>query len=121
MADPFVRALRGLFVLPLLMLPLSGQRPEKPRFDKYHVVPYGSHWPAMLTTGQFASILGWHLTPEQWCGASHSPEPPYPLTLCGVQVLVGGHAAGLMYAGRIPNNMLHADQINFQVPATVKV
>ena len=94
---------------------------DQPRFDKYHVVPHGSSFgPGTLTTGQFVSILGWHLTPESWCDAPHSPEPPYPLTLCGVHVLVGGHLAPLMYAGPIGNRMMNADQVNFQVPANVE-
>ena len=113
-------SLRTVFIV-LLILPLrAGQATDKPRFDKYHVVPYGSYGPGTLTTGQFASVLGWHLTPERWCDAPHATEPPYPLTLCGVQVLVGGHAAGLMYADAVGNRVLGTDQINFQVPANIE-
>lgn len=119
MMDLCARALRGALILLLLQPSLPAQRPEKPRFDKYHVVPYGSYWPGILTTGEFASVLGWHLTPEAWCGVPHSQEPPYPLSVCGVQVLVGGHPAGLMYAGPVGKRVLNADQINFQVPGIV--
>src|SRR5690242_11670886 len=120
MADLYARALRMILVVLLFLPSLLAQRPEKPRFDKDHVVPYGSYGPGILTTGEFASVIGWHLVPEHWCDASHVQVPPYPLTLCGVQVLLGGHPAGLMYAGPVGNRVLDADQINFHVPANVK-
>jgi hypothetical protein len=89
---------------------------ERPSFDKYHVVPHGSHFgPGVLTTGQFGLVLGSRLTPERWCDAPHTQQPPYPLTVCGVQVLIDAQPAGLMYVGTYGNNT-GSDQINFQVP-----
>lgn len=89
---------------------------KKPSFDKYHVVPHGSHFgPGVLTSGQFASVLGSHLTPERWCDAPHTQQPPYPLTVCGVRVLIDEQPAGLMYVGPYETNT-GSDQVNFQVP-----
>jgi hypothetical protein len=114
MTRPYVRVRRFAALLFLVWLQCGAA--QKPNFDKYHVVPYGSHFgPGVFTTGQFASVLGAHLTPEQWCNAPHTQQPPYPLTVCGVQVLIDAKPAGLMYVGPYGANT-GSDQINFQVP-----
>lgn len=120
MSRAWVRAVRHGVIFVLLLPVLPAQATDKPRFDKYHVVPHGSYGPRTVAPGQFVSILGWNLTPTAWCDAPHSTKPPYPLALCGVRVLVGGRAAGLMYAGPPGNGMKSVDQINFQVPADVE-
>lgn len=99
-----------------ILLSTDAYGAERPSFDKYHVVPHGSRsGPGVLTPGQFASILGERLTPELWCDAPHTQQPPYPLSVCGVQVLFHAHPAGLMYVG--PYGIATgSDQINFQVP-----
>lgn len=94
-----------------------GQYQDQPRFDRDHVLAYGSRVPRLLTRGQFVSIYGYNLAPRQWCGDAHQQREPYPSELCGVRVLVGGHPAGLMYVGPIGSPYLPADQINFQTPA----
>ena len=65
------------------------------------------------------SLLGWHLTPEPWCDAPHAPKPPFPVTLCGVKVLVAGRPAALMYVGETGNRIAGVEQINFRVPPDV--
>jgi len=117
MMDRSARALLGLAVL--LVPSLCGQHQQKPSFDKYHVVPYGSRGPGTIAGGQYVSILGWHLTPDPWCNAPHQQDSRFPFEICGVRVLVGGRPAGLMYAGPMGNRALDADQINFQVPSDV--
>jgi hypothetical protein len=113
MSRLWLSALRVFFVVLLLLPSLAGQ----PRFDRDHVVPYGSGRAGTLTIGQFVSVLGWQLTPKNWCDAPHTAERPYPLTLCGVEVRIGGQRAGIMYAGAAGNRIMGADQINFQVPS----
>ena len=69
---------------------LLGQDTARPRFTKDKVLPYRSYTQRLLTRGQFVSIYGSDLTPRQWCGSPHAQQTPFPLELCGVQVLVGG-------------------------------
>ena len=108
----------SLCIYVLLSAQADGQ--EKPSFDKYHVVPHGSHsGPGFITKGQFALVLGSHLTPERWCGAQHEQQPPYPLAVCGVRVLIGAQPAGLMYVGPYGVHT-GSDQINFQVPEGIE-
>jgi len=98
---------------------LPAQQPGRPRFDRYHLLPFRAPYsakPRPFTRGQLASVYGYDLLPVPWCAEPHNQSAPYPLELCGVRVLMGGHPAGLMYAGPMGNKYMTADQINFQVP-----
>ncbi len=95
---------------------LLGQNADRPRFAKDGVVLYGSGVRRLMTRGQFVTIYGLNLAPRNWCEEPHAQPNPYPLEVCGVRVLVGGHPAGLMYVGQIGNGVGKV-QVNFQVPA----
>jgi hypothetical protein len=99
----------------LTLAVVSGLRAQ-PRFDKDHVIPFGSRRPGHLTRGQFVTIVGWNLTPTTPCQKSGQQQPPYPTEVCGVRVMIGDSAAALMYLGSMGNQYIKADQINFQIP-----
>lgn len=96
-----------------------------PSFTADRVLPSGRDRATPLSPGLFVSIYGEALGPLRGClgkadpqrrEAFHPRRPPlsfaetliYPKELCGVEVLVGGQSAGLLY--------VQDQQINFKVP-----
>src|SRR5579864_2434774 len=81
-----------------------------PRFAADAVLPSGSTHQASLAPGMLISIYGSHLGPANACegkaaARTETPSPSrprqsftellsFPKELCGVQVMVGDHAAG---------------------------
>ncbi|HWC97378.1 MAG TPA: hypothetical protein VG456_11525 [Candidatus Sulfopaludibacter sp.] len=107
----------------LALVCLAGLRAQSIRVDR--VIPSFGETPQMLAPGMPVSIYGSNLGPAVGCvgyGDQKQVEtlPPdnpfhiwerlaiYPKQLCGVQVMIGDVAAGLLWA--------QAGQINFQVP-----
>lgn len=91
-----------------------------PSYSVAGIAPNGSTRPAPLAPGRIVSIYGQNLGPIKPCSGSADPierETPsphrpnqtlietwiFPVTLCGVEVQVGGLNAGLLYvsAGQI--------------------
>ncbi len=77
-----------------------------PSFDAEHV--YFFDHPVALAPGLVLTIFGNDLGPAQGCASQHDAAGDYPKSLCGVQVLVGGVASGLLW--------VQEKQINFSVP-----
>ena len=103
---------------------------EPPQFRAEKVIPSGGNLPSPLAPGMLVSIYGSHLGPQNKCEGQpdltkfETPNPgtrsrahyaafAYPRELCGVEVLVGGRSAGLLY--------VQARQINFKVPPDVSL
>lgn len=90
-----------------------------PVFRADRVLPSSYDRPAPMQPGMLFSIYGENLGPGQGCVGQPKIVPRdrapavavYPPELCGVQVLLGDKAAGLLWA--------QASQINFQVPEGV--
>ncbi len=103
----------------LLAESIQGQ-PQLPRFAANRTP---------LSPGALSSLYGQDLGPDQGCvgradpGTREIPDPRrasafmpvdptvYPRQLCGVQVFVGGEAAGLLY--------VQAKQVNFKTPQNI--
>jgi hypothetical protein len=80
-----------------------------PVFTRESIVPLRGNRAKLLAPGMVVELYGRHLTPEPWCGQNATPPAPYPVEVCGVRVMVGTSAAGLMFVG--------PGQINFKIPA----
>jgi hypothetical protein len=104
-----------LYVASVPMLAIVGHAQiGVPAFTADRVLPSGSARLAPLAPGMLVSIYGQNLGPERGCTSQanvRGREVIYPQELCGVQVLVGNRASGLLY--------VQDKQINFQVPQEV--
>jgi hypothetical protein len=98
----------AVFLAAAVLLAQPAQTPA-PVFTRDGIVPLQSNAAKFLAPGMTVELYGQHLAPEPWCGQNATPPAPYPLEVCGVQVLVGTSPAGLMYVGPV--------QINFKIPA----
>lgn len=61
-----------------------------------------------LAPGMIIELYGENLAPNSGCDQSIPQNGPYPQEMCGVQVLVDGRAAGLLFVG--------SKQINLKLP-----
>src|ERR1035438_7771324 len=86
----------AVFLAAAVLLAQPAQTPA-PVFTRDGIVPLQSNAAKFLAPGMTVELYGQHLAPEPWCGQNATPPAPYPLEVCGVQVLVGTSPAGLMY------------------------
>ncbi len=105
-----------LYVAAVSMLATVGYaQTGVPTFTADRVLPAGSARSAPLAPGMLVSIYGANLGPERGCAGQAEVRGRdtviYPQELCGVRLLVGTLAAGLLY--------VQDKQINFQVPQQV--